>query len=86
MNKFTIRHYHKSNALMMVNGGRLIVTENEYIIKYLFLTVARYRMKETVASRISSISKGINLNDGEKEIDIYFFSQTADKVYRLLKV
>ena len=86
MKKFKVISYHKSNALMPTNGGTLIITENEYIIKYLFFTVARYEINKTLASKISFVSKGINLNDGEKQIDLYFFSKTADKVYQLLNL
>ena len=86
MKKFKIISYHKRNALMPTNGGTLIITECEYIIKYLFFTVARYEINKTVASKISFISKGINLNDGEKQIDLYFFSKTAQKVYELLNL
>ena len=71
---------------MPTNGGTLIITENEYIIKYLFFTVARYEINKTHTSKISFVSKGINLNDGEKQINLYFFSKTADKVYQLLNL
>ena len=71
---------------MPTNGGTLIITENEYIIKYLFFTVARYEINKTLASKISFVSRGINLNDGEKQIDLYFFSKTAQKVYELLNL
>lgn len=86
MKKFKVTSYHKGNALMPTNGGTLIITESEYIIKYLFFTVARYEIDKTVASKISFVSKGINLNDGEKQIDLYFFSKTAQKVYELLNL
>ena len=86
MKKFKVISYHKGNALMPTNGGTLIITASEYIIKYLFFTVARYEINKTVASKISFVSKGINLNDGEKEINLYFFSKTADKVYQLLNL
>ena len=86
MKKFKVTSYHKDNALMPTNGGTLIITENEYIIKYLFFTVARYEINKTLASKISFVSKGINLNDGEKQINLYFFSKTADKVYQLLNL
>lgn len=84
MKKFKVSSYHKNNALLSTNGGTLIITENEYIIKYLFFTVARYDINKTVVSKISFVSKGINLNDGEKGIDLYFFSKTADRIYELL--
>ena len=86
MKKFKVISYHKKNAFMPTNGGTLIITDNEYIIKYLFLTVARYDINNTVASKISFISKGINLNDGKKEINLYFFSKTAQRVYELLNL
>ena len=86
MKKFKVISYHKDNALTSTNGGTLIITENEYIIKHLFFTVARYEINKTLASKISFVSKGLNLNDGEKQIDLYFFSKTADKVYQLLNL
>ena len=36
--------------------------------------------------RSEFISKGINFNDGEKEIDLYFSSKIADRVYQLLNL
>ena len=53
MEKFKVTSYHKDNALIPTNGGTLIITENEYIIKYLFFTVARYEINKTLASKIS---------------------------------
>ena len=86
MKKFKVTIYHKSNELMPTNGGTLIITDTEYIIKYLFITVAKYKIDDTIASKISFVSKGLNLNDGEKQIDLYFFSKTAQKVYELLNL
>lgn len=86
MKKFKVTSYHKSNALMPTNGGTLIITETEYIVKYLFITVAKYKIDNTTVSKISFVSKGINLNDGQKQIDLYFFSKTAEKVYQALNL
>ena len=86
MKKFKVTSYHKGNALFSTNGGTLIITESEYIIKYLFFTVARYEINKTLTSKIPFVSKGVNLNDGEKEINLYFFPKTADKVYQLLNL
>ena len=36
MKKFKIAYYQKSGSMWFTNGGKLIVTENEYIVKYLF--------------------------------------------------
>ena len=46
MKKFKVTSYHKSNALMPSNGGTLIITDTEYIIKYLFITVAKYKIDD----------------------------------------
>ena len=54
--------------MLPTNGGRLIITESEYIIKYLFFIVARYEINKTLTTKISFVSKGVNLNDGEKRI------------------
>ena len=62
MKKFKVTSYHKSNALMPSNGGTLIITDTEYIIKYLFITVAKYKIDNTLASKISFASKGISLS------------------------
>ena len=75
--------------MWFTNGGKLIVTENEYIVKYLFQTVARFEIDKTVASRCSDVvllSRGIRLSDGVKEIDLYFFNKTAEKLYKIFNI
>ena len=89
MERFKIAHYQKSASMWFTNGGKLIVTENEYIVKYLFQTVARFEIDKTVASRCSDVvplSQGIRLTDGIKEIDLYFFNKTAEKLYKTLGI
>ena len=89
MQKFKIAHYQKSGSMWFTNGGKLIVTENEYIVKYLFQTVARFEIDKTVASRCSDVvllSRGIRLSDGVKEIDLYFFNKTAEKLYKIFNI
>ena len=49
MEKFKISHYQKSGSMWFTNGGKLIVTANEYIVKYLFQTVARFEIDKTIA-------------------------------------
>ena len=76
MEKFKIAHYQKSGSMWFTNGGKLIITENEYIVKYLFQTVARFEIDKTLASRISAnpINKGkdtqVALLDGEIIADL----------------
>ena len=86
MKKFKTIGYHKANALVGTNGGTLIITDTEYIIKYLFITVAKYKIDKTLATKISFISNGVRLDDGEKSIDLYFFKKTADRVYKQLNL
>lgn len=86
--KYKIVRYHRSGSLFSTNGGKLIVTEKEYVVKYLFLTVARFEIDKTLASRIPThlLSKGICLDDGKKDIDLYFSGRTADKLYQMLGI
>ena len=89
MEKFKIVHYKKSSSMWFTNGGKLIVTKNEYIVKYLFQTVAIFEIDKTVASRCSDIvplSRGIRLSDGVNEIDLYFFNKTAEKLYKIFNI
>ena len=88
MQKFKIAHYQKSGSMWFTNGGKLIISENEYIVKYLFQTVARFEIDKTLVSRISAnpINKGVRLTDGNKEIDLYFFKKTLEKIYKMLEI
>ena len=89
MEKFKIAHYQKSGSMWFTNGGKLIVAENEYIVKYLFQTVARFEIDKTIASRCSDVvllSRGIRLSDGVKTIDLYFFNKTAEELYKIFNI
>lgn len=87
MEKFRIRFYKKSNSDWFVNGGKLFITENEYIIKVFFKTVAKYKIEKTLVSRVADFySSGIRLADNEKSMELYFFPKTADKIYNFLKL
>ena len=86
MKKFRILWYQKSTAMLPTRNARLIITDKEYIIKTFIITVARYEIEKTLVSKISFISKGINLDDGEREINLFFPPKTADKIYDLLKL
>ena len=87
METYKIAHYQKSGSMWFTNGGKLIITEREYIVKYLFQTVAKFAIDKTVASRLSAnpINVGISLTDGINSIDLYFFKKTAEKLYDRFK-
>lgn len=86
--KYKIAYYRRAGSLFSTNGGKLVVTEQEYVVKYLFLTVARFGIDKTLVSRIPIhlLGKGVCLDDGEKYIDLYFFRKTADKLYERLGI
>ena len=88
METYKITHYQKSGSMWFTNGGKLIITEREYIVKYLFQTVAKFEIDKTVASRLSAnpINVGISLTDGINSIDLYFFKKTAEKLYDRFKI
>ena len=88
MKSFKIAHYQKAGSMWFTNGGKLIITESEYIVRYLFQTVAKFEIDKTIASRLSAnpINIGLSLNDGLKSIDLYFFKKTADKLYEKFKI
>lgn len=84
--KYTIGSYYKS--FWYTNGGKLIITDEEYIVKYLFQTVARFQKDKTLAERIPDmmLSKGLLLTDGKQSIRLYFFPKEAARVYEALKI
>ena len=84
--KYRIAHYYKS--FWYTNGGTLIVTDEEYVVKYLFHTVARFQKDKTLAERISdmALSKGLLLTDGKQSIRLYFFPKEAERLYETLGV
>ena len=86
MKKYRIAHYYKS--FWYTNGGKLIITDEEYIVKYLFHTVARFQKDKTLAERIPNmaLSKGLLLTDGKQSIRLYFFPKEAEQIYKLLKI
>ena len=88
METYKIAHYQKSGSMWFTNGGKLIITEREYIVKYLFQTVAKFAIDKTVASRLSAnpINVGISLTDGINSIDLYFFKKTAERLYDRFKI
>lgn len=84
--KYRIAHYYKS--FWYTNGGTLIVTDEEYVVKYLFHTVAQFQKDKTLAERIPDmmLSKGFLLTDGNQSIRLYFFPKEAEQIYKLLKI
>ena len=86
--KFSVAHYKKADSDWLVNGGKLIVTDSEYVLKCFLNTVARFEAHKTKLCKIpdNMSYKGISISDGEQSYELYFFSKTASEVYRILKI
>ena len=86
--KFSVAHYKKADSEWLVNGGKLIVTNKEYVLKCFFKTVARFEAEKTKVCKIPDymLYKGISISDGEQSYELYFFSKTANDVYCILKI
>ena len=87
MGKYSLAYYQEKDSYWFVNGGRLFITDKEYIVKYTFKTVVRFDIDKTVKSALppNPIYKGIRLTcygDSIDSIDLYFFKKTADKLYK----
>ena len=78
----------KYKSFWYTNGGTLIVTDEEYVVKYLFHTVVRFQKDKTLAERIPDmmLSKGLLLTDGNQSIRMYFFPKEAEWLYETLGV
>lgn len=88
--KYSVAWYRKHGAMRYVNGARLIVTEQEYVIKNLFFTVARFAIDKTQASKIpyENVPKmqGIRLSDAEKAYELYCKPKVAASICALFGI
>ena len=86
--KFSVAHYKKADSDWLVNGGKLIVTDSEYVLKCFLKTVARFEADKTKLCKIpdNMLYKGISISDGEQSYELYFFSKTANEIYREVKI
>ena len=86
--KFTIAHYKRADSDWLVNGGRLIVEDGKYIVKYFFKTVAIFEAEKTFVRKIPDemLYKGISISDGKQEYYLYFFKNVANEVYSRFKI
>lgn len=85
MKKFTIAHFKKANSNWFANGGRLLVTDDEWIVKYFFREIGRFRRCDAKVEKIPPVScyQGIRISDDAGALELYFFSKTAERVYSL---
>ena len=52
--KFSVAHYKKDDTDWFVNGGKLIVSDSEYVLKCFFKTVASFEAHKTKFCRTAS--------------------------------
>lgn len=88
MDKFNILHYKKGDSIYFFNGGKLIVTEKEYVIKNFFKTVMRFEINSTIITRVDDVPiyKGIKISDKTQTIHLYFGAKTINKLYDTLNI
>ena len=86
--KFSVAHYKKDDTDWFVNGGKLIVSDSEYVLKWFFKTVARFETHKTKLCKIpnNTFYIGGSISDGEESYELYFFSKTANELCRILKI
>ena len=86
--KFPVAHYKKASSDWFVNGGKLIVADGKYTLKSFMKTVAVFEADQTIVRKIPDEMwyKGISMSDGQKEYNLYFFKNTADKVYARFRI
>ena len=79
MKTYPIAHYKKVGSDLFVNGGKLTISDAEYIVQYLFKEVARFSAGETTVTRASEqmLYDGIKLEDDKTSIELYFAKKTA---------
>ena len=86
--KYRVAHYQKEGSDWYINGGSLILTDFEYVLKNFFKTVVKFEKDNTVISRIPDymMYKGINMSDGKQSYNLYFFEKNAVDVYHTFEV
>ena len=87
MNKYPIAHYKRSASDWLINGGRLIITENECIVKNFFKEVVRFNLSSLRVKRIPDelFYKGLNFSDRYHNYNLYFYPKTANKLYSFFR-
>ena len=58
------------------------------LLKCFLKTVARFEADKTKLCKIpdNMLYKGISISDGEQSYELYFFSKTANEIYRVMKI
>lgn len=84
--KYNIVYFrNKRNFFSGYSGGKLLVTDSEYIIKWNFFKVIRFPKAETqiVPAPDGLISKVFYFRCGKKIWELWFWPKTAEELYRL---
>ena len=88
MKTFSIAHYKLAPSELLINGGKLIVTDSAYVVKNFFKTIATFPTPQTTVQTAPPIQlyEGISLSCEGRHIDLYFHSKTAKAVYESLSL
>ncbi len=88
MIKFTVSHYRKDGSNWFLNGGKLLVTEQGFSLRYFFHTVARFEKNRTTVRKVEDLNqfKGFCFFDDVQSFTLYFLSKTADELCQTLNI
>ena len=84
---FPIVHFeNKRNFFAAFNGGKLFVTDDEYIIRWLFFKVVRFPKKETEIVPVSDglILQSFYFKSGKKIWELQFNQKSAKEISKFL--
>lgn len=88
MELYRIAHYKKEGSALFINGGTLTVTDTEYIVHYMSKEVVRFSAAETTVTKASPdfLYEGIKLSNSSASIEMYFFKNSAKKIFKLFQL
>lgn len=81
---YPVRFYKKTGSLWNIDGGRLRVTEREYVLKCFWRTVARFPRDKAVLQRLpdENFLPWIRIRQGGVSYDLSLSRKHADALYR----
>lgn len=89
MVKYSVVHYKESKSDWWINGCKLIVFENECVLKRFFKIVAEFAIDDALVVRKipdQMFCKGINISNGNTSYDLLLYPKTAMQVYHMFNI
>ena len=83
---FPVAHFeNKRNFFAAFNGGKLIVADREYILKWCFFKVVRFPREETqiIPAPEGVLFRGFYFKCDKKVWEVWLYPKTGEKLYKL---